>query len=640
MTFLYPLAFLVLLAIPVLIIIYILRNKYKEARVSSTYLWEVSQKFLKKRNPLNRFEHLLALIIQSLTIAALAVCLAHPQITLKGQADNIVFVLDGSASMQIMDGETTRFEKARTRIKEIEEESKDGSKFTLILTGPETKTVCQSVEDKSRFEMYLDSVTFSDLSSDLDSSMSIAQKLLSEGVSNKVYLATDKFDEAKKDESLNGVELIDVSSQGINYAIQNVGYSFTESDKINITGDVYGYGYTVPESVKESTKDEDKKPYSTDIRFYINGDKREFTRVFTLDGQKNSFSVTLDAKIAEKDVTDVKAVIENKDVLDIDNSFTVFNNASSSKTSVLLVGKDSNFIKGVFYGSSDTTLKTISSSAYTGNENYDITIFNCFNPTVLPKTGAAWFIGCDESVAGSDFIAQDTYDVEGGDYLTYTDDNSLLYQELTKKTIKNEILISQYTRYSLMGDFTSILTYNNLPVVFAGKNSSGLREVVIGFDLETSNFPMKFDFLRLLTNFKGYSAPKVMKKFEYKAGEEVVFSLPDNLEKITITTPSAKEVTIEKGNDDYSKYTFEETGSYDIKTTYTNSSSRSEEMKAYTGFPLEEGDPLAKETKKYELALKADAEKGDAIYDSLLWVVIACAVLFATDWILYAHEQY
>ena len=101
MTFEQPWALLALLAIPILIIIYILKNKYKEETAPSTYIWELSRKFLKKRNPLRKVEHLLALIIQIMTIAGLSFALSHPVFTLKGKADNIVFVLDASASMKM-----------------------------------------------------------------------------------------------------------------------------------------------------------------------------------------------------------------------------------------------------------------------------------------------------------------------------------------------------------------------------------------------------------------------------------------------------------------------------------------------------------------------------------------------------------
>ena len=44
MRFLYPLGLLGLIGIPILIIIYLIKNKYTEQTVASTYLWELSEK--------------------------------------------------------------------------------------------------------------------------------------------------------------------------------------------------------------------------------------------------------------------------------------------------------------------------------------------------------------------------------------------------------------------------------------------------------------------------------------------------------------------------------------------------------------------------------------------------------------------
>ena len=52
MSFLQPLGFLALLAIPVLVVIYIIKSKYTEQVIPSTYLWELSERFLKRKNPL------------------------------------------------------------------------------------------------------------------------------------------------------------------------------------------------------------------------------------------------------------------------------------------------------------------------------------------------------------------------------------------------------------------------------------------------------------------------------------------------------------------------------------------------------------------------------------------------------------
>ena len=51
MSFLYPLGLLGLIGIPILIIIYIIKTKYTEQTVASTYLWILSERFLKRKNP-------------------------------------------------------------------------------------------------------------------------------------------------------------------------------------------------------------------------------------------------------------------------------------------------------------------------------------------------------------------------------------------------------------------------------------------------------------------------------------------------------------------------------------------------------------------------------------------------------------
>ena len=64
MSFLYPLGLLGLIGIPILIIIYILKNKYTEQTISSTYLWRLSEKFLKKKKPISKISGIISLILQ------------------------------------------------------------------------------------------------------------------------------------------------------------------------------------------------------------------------------------------------------------------------------------------------------------------------------------------------------------------------------------------------------------------------------------------------------------------------------------------------------------------------------------------------------------------------------------------------
>ena len=68
MRFLYPLGLLALIGVPLLIIIYILRSKYNEQTVPSTYLWTLSEKFFKRRNPFSGLTGIISLILQILMV--------------------------------------------------------------------------------------------------------------------------------------------------------------------------------------------------------------------------------------------------------------------------------------------------------------------------------------------------------------------------------------------------------------------------------------------------------------------------------------------------------------------------------------------------------------------------------------------
>ena len=78
MSFLYPLGLLGLIGVPILIIIYIIKNKYTEQVIASTYLWALSEKFLKKRLPINKLVGIISLILQIITVILVSFALAHP----------------------------------------------------------------------------------------------------------------------------------------------------------------------------------------------------------------------------------------------------------------------------------------------------------------------------------------------------------------------------------------------------------------------------------------------------------------------------------------------------------------------------------------------------------------------------------
>ena len=93
-----------LLAVPI-ILLYLLKMRREPAVVSSTLLWQQALADLRANTPFQRLRHNLLLILQLLALALLVAALCRPILRAAGVAgDQVVVVLDASASMQAADG--------------------------------------------------------------------------------------------------------------------------------------------------------------------------------------------------------------------------------------------------------------------------------------------------------------------------------------------------------------------------------------------------------------------------------------------------------------------------------------------------------------------------------------------------------
>lgn len=707
MTFLYPYALFALLAIPVLIIIYILKNKYKEETAPSTYIWDLSEKFLKKRNPLHRFEHLLSLIVQILTIAGLSIALAHPQIVLKGQTDNIVFVLDGSASMKMKarqygeDGkpltevvdkeevpvysEKTRFEMAKDQIIQMVDSADSGSSFSLIYAAEETRAVCTNIANHETFKSFLDTVSVTNASSNLDEAMSEAQKLFSDGKASACYVATDRYHGTGKDaeaekaatdanaESLKAgnVGLIDVGSSEVNYAVLGLTYSY---GKGTFTDDQAEHDYIQLEP-KLISYDSDAEVSVVFYYTHLNEKGEEVTEAIANEVHKYKLEAGIlnqnpvyvkndDGKYSS--VLSVSATITDKDAIADDNTFVLYDRPStlgtstttgsvSTKTNILLVSDSPRYLKSAFnaLGSSANKPNNVtvrSTSAYSPDkdtENYQIYVFENYTPSRLPTSGAIWLINTDKTVDNSGFTVLERKDSTGGFELKYTDNQTDEYKQYTNGCAFNDIQVKQYYKYDTSAvtptcDFTTILaTEDNIPMIFAGKNQNGQREVVFSFALQDSNLPMKYDFLALVYNFLNYSNPDLVGKFNYNVGDALTLTVPDTVTSVNVKTPEGEQDALDTDEVKAMSYELTEVGTYELTLVSTDATQNNQTVKLFVMYPQAEGSSTtAKDDQEIYSLSVANVVKADGIFDNILPIVIAASVLFVLDWGLYIHEQY
>ena len=196
-----------LLAIPILIIIYFLKQKYVEKPVSSTFIWKRSLRYVKTKIPINVIISLL-LILQILVVIAASFALSDPVIKAFSSKETII-IIDSSASMNAMTNEgKTRFELAVDQAKEDAEKAGENSKITVITAGNKASWVIQRSSEKHEIVNALDKITCDFGEPDFDGAKELVKNIQQSNREVKVKYYTDKTYE-----EVTGFEYIDFSKE-------------------------------------------------------------------------------------------------------------------------------------------------------------------------------------------------------------------------------------------------------------------------------------------------------------------------------------------------------------------------------------------------------------------------------------------
>ena len=178
------------------------------------------------------------------------------------------------------------------------------------------------------------------------------------------------------------------------------------------------------------------------------------------------------------------------------------------------------------------------------------------------------------------------------------------------------------------------MSYQNYPMIFAGVNNNGNRQVVFSFDLHNSNLPLLLDYIILFNNMIKYSLPSLCEQTSFYCGDELVLNNVPNLENIRINTPSGYStyLTVEDG---YAKYKLSEIGTYEIKATINGNLKT---YKIFVAFPLTEQNPV-NTIEKVELIGEQNNLAFDATYD-IQWILFIIVLFIClAEWGLYLYEQ-
>ena len=624
MTFLYPIGLLGLIGIPILIIVYLIKNRYTEQTIASTFLWRLSERFLKRRNPLSKITGIISLVLQLLLVAALSLAVAHPIIVLPGAAHEYCFILDGSASMNMEVDGKARFDLAKEEILKVVDDAKEGSTYTVVLVGGTTEVILEKADDKSRIADRLSTLTASDGTIDYTNAIGVAQGYFDENPSTRVYLVTDT-----DYSDVENLTLVNVARGENNISVEDVIYFRTSKTTLTVSGNIVSYG----------------ADRLVDVEIYADGGAESLsaTKVQAFKDTPTAFSFTVE--LGEFYSITVKSPTE--DAYSKDNSVTVYDIESENSYKALLVSDAPFLIKAAIDAVSTADITVMTTEDYKNEEErlakldkkvngYSLYIFDCYNPTTLPSDGSVWFIGASASVEGSGFSVQGEVVLETADTITLSTSTSSIVRKLIANMVGDDIYISKYVKCGLYADFTTLYTYKGNPVIFTGINTYGNREVVFAFNLHDSDITLSLDYLAMVGNLLDYSFPEVIEKTEYFCGDTAQINVISGCNSIRVETPSG-DVIYTDTTGAVSEFELTEVGEY--KITVEISGLERPAYYVYSSVPKEERPT---ETTLDSMIIRGEAaEKGsDGRYDLMTLLFILAALLFTAEWMVYCYDKY
>ena len=241
MEFLNPAALYGFLALPLLLIPYLIRRKPRRVIFSSLLLF-MEPVMRAGGRPLGRLRLPLVFFLQLLLLALLILALGEPVLSIR--ASNIAIVLDNSASMQTLEGEQTRFALAQEKARGLLADLGATGKVDLYLTVPRLEKVRGATFGPAEAAGILDALSPYDLADAPIDYRNVLSQMAKEQRYDRVYLITDHPVRGQADV----LRVITVGQPSDNFAISsfNISHSSLVGSRLEATAEVANF----------STKDE------------------------------------------------------------------------------------------------------------------------------------------------------------------------------------------------------------------------------------------------------------------------------------------------------------------------------------------------------------------------------------------------
>lgn len=503
MNFFNPLGFLGLLSLPVIILLYTVKQKSKIKQVSSLYLWEKIRTdksgtsfFQKLKNNLFLYLNLLAALLITL---ALTEAYIHRSVT----SENLVIVIDNSLTMQTEDVKPNRLEAAKKQAEKLVDNKPASQLVSVITLNDSPQILSNRQSDKLALKKSIESIEKKYGGCDGQKASALIDGL--SGENTQVYVFSDN-----KAVLTGDYEYIDLSEDTENCAVTDL------CKKVNQNGGI---------SVFALVENRGTKPVEKTISIYADNKIIDNFLVTIQPGAKTQALADTDFIPSE-----VVADISPKDSLPTDDT-RYLGVAGEDIKRVLLITNGNVFLEKALNVQPDVEL--YKGTEYSGAQGYDCYVFDGIEPQTYPKDG--------------DIIV---FDADGGE----------LFKTTPEQEIKDGVSAVSASSYFGELDFDvlksrgiesstlePVMTDGERVIMSSGKIGAQ-RVFACGFDLHNSDLPLKMDFPILIYNILNDFDESRINAQQFIAGETAVPDLKADTVKAEITDPEGYKTPLSNGS--------------------------------------------------------------------------------------------
>ena len=511
MRFFQPWGFFALIGIPIIILMYLLKQKYKEQTVSSLFLWKKAESYSMAQQPWQKLKKNLLMILQIIFVLLLAAALANPYIMGITETSHTVFALDCSLSMQAKDAEEgkSRLEQAVSEIKKQIEQASPNEKFSIVFLKDTPEIVLSSSNDKKALLKQVENVKATNGGVNWQNSKELLQIAGAENA--RMIVFTDQYQEL-----LQGmdIEQIVLGKNSENTAITLLSHSQGEN------------GWQVLAKINYFGEDSISKT----VNLFCDG-KAFDRKQITIEGGKSKDVIFTEIP---QQTEHIMATLTPEDVLQADDR-AYDASFSQTKKKVLLVSDQNIFLEKVYRLLPDVELYKTDTKNIEQLKGYSLYIFDGVIPRTLPDDGffIFWNMPYENNILymGAEQKIDKPATTQGYGNMT-------LAETLTFDIEKSK-------SFDVPMWASTILQANEKPLAIAGEQN-GKKMAIFAFDIHDTDLPLQKEFPIFIYNLQNwFFSQNIQQSLEsIVSGQVLEISLLPETKQASVLLPDGKSVNI------------------------------------------------------------------------------------------------